>query len=482
MTSIFARQKEVNELKRIHESGKPEFLAVYGRRRVGKTYLIREFFKSRGLYFALTGIKKASLRKQLRNFSVELARVFGKDLGYKAPKDWQEAFSQLREAIEKVKKQDRIILFFDELPWLASPKSEFLQDLDHFWNRYMSGDSRIIVVICGSAASWMIKKVIRDKGGLHGRLTAQIRLLPFDLRETEEYLRQEGLEFSRKEVLDIYMAIGGIPKYLNYIKRGTSPLQIVSALCFEGALVDEFQELYSSLFDKHERHVSVIQALAERLNGLTKAEISKKTGFSMGGGLNMILEELEQSGFILPIREFGNRKKEIRYRLIDEYSLFYLKWADRAKENNLRWQDEEFWKTLYSTSVGQSWSGYAFETVCFKHLPNIKKALGISGVLTSASGWVYKPPKGSKEHGIQVDLLIDRADHCINLCEIKYSSKEFTINRAYDKVLREKKWTFVEETKTKKSVHLTLISPYGVNKKSLYFGTPDTVLTMDALF
>ncbi len=477
---IFARERELQALQRLYQSKRPEFLAVYGRRRVGKTFLIREFFKPKGLYFALTGIKGASLKKQLKNFAEEFARVFGG----KAipPADWAEAFSRLRKAVQASKQPGRITLFFDELPWLATRRSEFLQDLDHFWNRYMSEDSRMILVVCGSAASWMIRKVIRNKGGLYGRLTGTMRLLPFNLRETEEYLRLHGVTLNRKGVIDLYMAIGGIPKYLSYVQEGRSAVQIVGQLCFDGPLANEFNELYASLFDNHTRHVAIIKALAECPGGLTQQDIVKVTGLSAGGGMNSILDELEQSGFILTVRDFGKQKKENRYRLIDEYSLFYLKWSLKAQENNLNLYDDNFWISVFNSPLGQAWAGYAFEMLCFKHLANIKTALGIAGVLTSASSWVYKPKKGSAQRGAQVDLLIDRQDNCINLCEIKYCNEEFTITKKCDQELREKKSIFLNETQTRKSVFLTLISPYGVKKNVGYFGTAEVTLTMDDLF
>ena len=481
MSRIFARVKELKILDRVYHSGQPEFLAVYGRRRVGKTFLIREYFKENGVYFALTGVKKASKNKQLKNFAEEFRTVF-KPKKYKPPKDWLEAFSQLTKAVEALKGTERIILFFDELPWLAGTRSEFLEDLDHFWNRHMSANNRVILIVCGSAASWMIKKIVKNKGGLHGRLTAEMRLLPFDLKETEDFLHLKNITLNRKEIIDIYMAIGGIPKYLSYIQKGHSALQTVSHLCFDGPLEEEFDELYSSLFEHHSRHVSVVKALAQRPGGLTKTEIADATGLTPGGGMNLILEELEQSGFILSIRDFGKLKRDKRYRLIDEYSLFYLKWSPHAKETNLRSRDDQFWINVSNTVMGKTWAGYAFEMLCMKHLPNLKKALGISGVLTSASGWMHKSLKGSGEKGVQVDLLIDRADNCINLCEIKYSNKEFTIDKACDKDLREKKSLFIEYTHTRKSVFLTLIAPYGVKKNAGYFGTADVVLTMDNLF
>jgi hypothetical protein len=482
MSQIFARLKEIKLLDGLYSSGRPEFLAVYGRRRVGKTFLVREFFKTKGLYFAITGVKDAAPAKQLKNFSAEFERVFGSFKDTEQPKNWHEAFKALRIAIESVKGSDRIILFFDELPWLATPRSGFLQDLDYFWNRYLSDDPRIILVVCGSAASWMIKKVVNNKGGLHGRLTAEIRLLPFDLKETEEFLKLQGIVLNRKAIIDIYMAIGGIPKYLNYIQKGQSALQIVSHLCFGGPLTDEFNELYAALFENYQKHVSIVKVLSKHHGGLSKSEIARAVGLSEGGGMNLILEELEQSGFILAIRCFEKQKKDVVYRLIDEYSLFYLKWIQKSKDDNLSIPDEKFWISLFNSPTGQAWAGYAFETLCFKHLSNIKVALGISGVLTSSSGWIYKARKDSNDRGAQIDLLIDRADNCINLCELKYCNDEFLVSKLYDKELREKRAIFTEKTQTKKSIFLTLISPYGVKQNTGHFDIVDVALTMDDLF
>ena len=471
MDPIIARNQEIKLLSTLYDSQKPEFLAIYGRRRVGKTFLIREFFKNKGVYFSLTGLKGASLKKQLINFSSEFSGIFQETI---QPKTWQEAFDHLRRALQKITTRSRIILFFDELPWLATARSEFLLDLDYLWNRYLSEDSRIILIICGSAASWMIRKVLRNKGGLHGRLTAQIRLLPFTLAETELFLQSKGVLLDRKSLLEIYMAIGGIPKYLSYIQRGQSALQTVSNLCFNGPLIDEFQELYSSLFSSHERHLQVIQSLAKHPTGLSKSQLAKKTQLSMGGGMNLILEELEQSGFIMTLEEFGKKKKDCRFKLIDEYSLFYLRWSSQAKGNSLSSYDPQFWLHMATSPSAKTWAGYAFEMICLKHLPQIKKALGIAGVLTRASGRACKET--------QIDLLIDRADRCINLCEIKFSSAELVIDKELDQSLREKKEQFLSHTKVKKSIFLTLISPYGIKPNVGYFGTVDLSLTMDDLF
>lgn len=480
MARIIARHQELGMLDKLYRSGKAEFLAVYGRRRVGKTFLIREYFQNKGYFFHVTGVKDAPLRKQLRNFVEELKRIFGSTAT--KPSDWQEAFLLLREAIESLPGSERIILFFDELPWLATHRSGFLQDLDYFWNRFMCENSRIILIVCGSAAAWMIRKVIRHKGGLHGRLTALMRLMPFDLSETEEFLISNGVVLDRRQLIDLYMAIGGIPKYLTYVERGFSAMQNINKICFNGPLKDEFEELYSSLFENYKDHVAVIRALAERNQGLTKIEVSNATGITPGGGLNTILENLEQSGFIQLVPNLGKTKKNIRYRLVDEYSLFYIRWIEKAKRLQIGGIDENYWMNQGNSSEVRAWAGYAFEGICLQHIAVIKRALGISGILTYTSGWAFRPSKGSSEQGAQIDLLIDRADNCINLCEIKYNDDVFVISKAYDKELREKRAVFIEKTGIKKTVFFTFITLYGVSKTSGYYGIVDKELTMDDLF
>ncbi len=392
MAEIIARLPELCILDKLYRSSRPEFLAIYGRRRVGKTFLIREFFRDKGIFFHLTGVKDAPVRKQLRNFTDEFKRIFG-FLPKTPPKDWQEAFSCLKEAIDNLSGSQRIILFFDELPWLASHRSGFLQDLDYLWNRHLSTHHRVILIVCGSAAAWMIRKVIQDKGGLHGRLTASMRLLPFNLSETEQFLNSQNIILDRKQIIDLYMAIGGVPKYLTYVERGLSASQNINKICFKGPLKKEFEELYSSLFDNHKHHVAVIRAIASRNQGLTKTEISIATGISPGGGMNTILDELEQSGFIALIPDLGKTKKNVRLRLIDEYSLFYLRWIEQSQALNIGGIDPNFWLNIDGSSELRAWAGYTFEGICLKHIQFIKEALGISGIVTHASGWFYNPKK-----------------------------------------------------------------------------------------
>lgn len=483
MGRIIGRHHELRILEEIYGSNEAELLAIYGRRRVGKTYLISEFFKDKGVYFELTGTKDAKMHEQLINFAAELSRVFYQGIRSPSPANWTEALNQLRYEIEKVKSDEKIILFFDELPWLASQRSGFLQALEHFWNRYMSRNKNVIIIICGSAASWMIDNVIHNKGGLHGRVTKRIRLLPFSLSETEEFLGARNIDLDRKQLIEIYMAVGGVAQYLKYIERGKSATQVINDLCFtpNGPLFDEFDILYRSLFDNYESHVNIIKALSKSLSGLSKDELLDKVGLKSGGTSSKIIDELVKSGFIAYIPAFGKKKTGGKYRLIDEYSLFYLVWIVEVSKTVLEGKDKDYWIKKQTARAWTAWSGYVFESICLKHVAKIKAALGLSGISTKESGWSCIP-KNKKESGTQIDLVIDRADRSVNLCEIKYSNSEFTIDKEYAKKLGNKKHVFRENTGTKKTLFTTMVTTYGTKKNQHYNSIVDNQLTMDDLF
>ncbi|MEI6790195.1 MAG: ATP-binding protein [Myxococcaceae bacterium] len=474
MSKLIGRQAELQVLEKLYKSDQAEFLAIYGRRRVGKTFLIREFFKNKGTFFTLTGVKNSSTKKQLKNFSEELEQAFGEPSLDKTPKDWQEAFVLLRKSIDKVKSSKRIIVFLDELPWLATPRSGFLSDLDHLWNRYLSTDNRIILIVCGSAASWMIQKVISNKGGLHGRLTAQIRLSPFNLAETELFLKSRKITLERKQIVELYMALGGVAKYLSYIEGGKSVAQIVQEVCFsaEGPLYHEFHQLYESLFDQAEQHIQVVKALSTKWSGLTINELLKVTGIRSGGSFSALLRELEESGFILYIPDFHKKNRDGKYRLIDEFSLFYLRFMEEAAL--LKSLQSDYWVRTQMAPGYTTWAGYAFEGVCLKHLREILQALGLGVVAAHSSGWFSKEA--------QIDLLIDRSDACINLCEIKFFRDVWEMSDADAVLLNRRRERFRESTKTKKSLFMTLITPYGAKKNAHYMSCVDQQLTLEHLF
>lgn len=457
-------------------SGEAELVAVYGRRRVGKTFLIRTYCKDR-VIFEVTGIHNASFKDQLQNFGLALQTVLKSKVSIATPENWVQAFYMLDQYLDGLPKDKPAVLFFDEFPWLHTQKSSFLQAFEHWWNSSASKKDHLKVIICGSAASWMIDQVINNKGGLHNRVTQTIRLLPFTLAETEQYLISRGIQLNHYLILQLYMATGGIPHYLKGIQKGESVAQVIDRLCFtkDGLLKGEFKNLYQSLFSNPHHHEAVIRALAKKGKGLTRNEIIEECGLSSGGTATKILKELEESGFIMPYIPFEKTEKESIYKLSDEYSLFYLKFIEHAKATGAG-----TWLRQSTTASYTIWSGFAFESVCQKHLQQVKRALGIAGVLTMASSWRYMPSKGKK--GAQIDLLLDRQDKVINLCEMKFANGEFTIDKKYAAELENKIAVFRSETKTRRVIFPTLITTYGVKKNDYHRDIVQGEVVMEDLF
>lgn len=484
MHKIIGRREEQAKLSKVLDSEEAAFIAVYGRRRIGKTYLIRNYFKDKGMFFHLTGVQDASVEIQLQNFAVEFSDLFLKGKTISRPKDWFEAFQLLRKEIEKIPIGTKMVIFFDELPWFSSPRSKFLPALEHFWNRYLSQMSNVILVVCGSAASWMIDHIINNKGGLHGRVTLEIRLLPFTLRETEEFLREKNIDLERKQILEIYLCLGGVAKYLSYLERGKSVPELIGALCFSynAPLISEFHKLYRSLFHQHDEHVKIVKALARSQSGLSYQELVKKTKLSTGGTLSARIEELKQSGFIVEIPVYGEGSKSNRFLLIDEYSLFYLAWNEGISAFDLQNRGADYWIKQRNKQEWKVWTGHAFERLCFKHIEGIKSEIGIAGVQTAVSKWRYVAQKGSEELGAEIDLVIDRADNCVNLCEIKFYDDTFSVTKEYAEKLINKRACFQKHTKGRKSAFVTLITTYGVKHNNHYLASVDREVTMDALF
>ena len=479
---LVGRKKERQLLQRIYESEEAECVAIYGRRRVGKTFLVREFFKDKGIFFEITGEQNAPTANQLLNFHRLYSSLFEAEDGMKPPKDWSEAFWRLATICEKMQGKQKLVLFFDELPWLASPRSGFLSAMEYFWNRHASRISNLLMIVCGSSASWMINKIIRNRGGFHGRLSAQIRLLPFSLSESEEYLISRGINLPRKQIAELYMVVGGVPKYLSYVQRGQSATKAIDEICFhaQAPLLTEFHLLYASLFDDASKHVSIIKTLANASRrGLTQKELIKAIpSASSGGSWTGALEELQESGFIGAHVEFGKKRRDKRYIVIDEYSLFYLRWINENKSTILVNEADHYWSKRIRQGDWYAWAGRAFESICFKHLREIKKALSIGGVATQVSQWATRSATG----GAQIDLLLDRADQCINLCELKFCEKPFTIDKSYAESLERKREIFRESTGTKKALMTTLITPYGLKSNQYGAMVVDESITLEQLF
>ena len=476
MKKIIGRESEIEILRQALNSREAELIAMYGRRRVGKTYLIQAVYQKE-MVFQLTGVNGAPLEEQLLNFSNTIFETFNLPTEIATPPNWLKAFRVLINLLKPLIEDTPKVVFFDEFPWLDTPKSGFLRAFDHFWNSWATKQRNLVVVICGSAASWMIQNIVRDKGGLHNRLTRRIRLMPFNLYETEQFIRNKYVNIDRYQIVQLFMATGGIPQYLRDIKPGESATQIIDRLCFtkDGGLIDEFDNLYRALFDNADKHVCIVKALANKPMGLTRTEILEACDLSSGGGVTKLLEELLESGFITEYIPFDRTTKDAIFKLTDEYSLFYLKFI----ENNNSFGTGT-WLLKAASPSWTSWSGLAFENIWLKHIPQIKKGLGIAAVYTHESAWRYVAKKG--ETGVQIDLLVDRQDNCINLCEIKFSNKAFVLTKEYADNLTQKRWVFEEKTGTKKTIFVTLLTTFGATMNEHYVNNVQTQLKMDVLF
>ena len=468
---IIGREKEQSELKQYFQSGAPEFLVLYGRRRVGKTFLIREYFGGKFDFYA-TGLANGNKNEQLRAWNNSIKNSFGG--AEETATDWLDAFALLRNKIEKQSSSKRKIIFLDEIPWMDTPKSGFLTALEHFWNGWASGRTDIFLIICGSATSWIANNLLKNRGGLYNRVTRRMSLLPFTLKETEAYLKEKEIELGRYRVCEAYMIFGGVPYYYSLLGRGLSLPQNVDALCFtdEGMLRGEFDELYATLYRNSDKYVKVVAALGSKTKGLTRDEIISSTGLSSGGGLTQILEELELCGFIRSYPNYTMVDNLCLYQLIDSLSLFHLRFIKGKRPKN-----PQFWTSNLVSPSLSAWKGYAFERVCLYHSEQIKQALGLTAISTEISSWRSR----QSSPGAQIDLLIDRKDGIINLCEMKYSKSEYAISKSEEEQLRNKIAVFETETRTRKAVHLTMVTTYGVAKNS-HAGHVQSEVILDDLF
>ncbi|MBK8565707.1 MAG: AAA family ATPase [Saprospiraceae bacterium] len=473
--NIIGRKQEMAILQEALASKEAEMVAVLGRRRVGKTFLVTSTYQQR-IVFELTGIQNSPTKKQLKNFRDVLTIKQGGKLPLEVPEDWLSAFQMLRQYLSTLDSTEKAVVFFDEVPWLAGHRSGFLEALGYFWNSYASRQN-LVLVICGSAASWMIRRVVHDKGGLHNRITKRIHLQPFTLTETEAFLQSREVRLDRFQLIQLYMAMGGIPQYLMALKPGLSAMQNIDRICFwdGGLLKDEFQKLYPALFSNSEKHQAIVRALSTKWKGMDRAELLEKIKIASGGGISTHLEELEQSGFITSYYTYGRKQREKVYRLTDPFSLFYLRFIEGSQMDG-----EGAWMQISQTQAYKSWTGYAFENICLLHLPSIKKAMGISGIYTQASAF-YKRSTPEMA-GSQVDLVLDRSDHCINLFEIKFHDEPFIPTKEFATSLREKMAVFKAVTKTRKQVFPALIAAFGIKHNQHSIGLVEIVLSIDDLF
>ncbi|MBR4272859.1 MAG: ATP-binding protein [Bacteroidales bacterium] len=455
---LIGRQREIAELEWAVKSDRSEFVILYGRRRVGKTFLVRKFFDDK-YTFHYVGAHRQPKNLQLQNFSEALANYSG---GEARPiVSWHDAFLRLEEYLEGCA-DNRKIIFFDEMPWMDSQGGEFVDELEYFWANWVQNRDDIVFIACGSATSWMKEKLEDNQGGLHNRMTHKIYLRPFYLSECKAYLAHRGFDWSDYQILQCYMIFGGVPYYLSLLRPNLSLPENVDSLIFRrgGDLANEMNELYNALFKNADRYMAVVKLLATKRQGFLRSEIEQATGFS-GGGLSKMLDNLERCDFVVSYAQFGNRNKLTLYRLSDFYTLFYFRFVEGNRS-----RDEQYWLHHYTDRSVESWEGFTFEEVCLRHLAQIKRGLGISGMATEASSWRYVPGKGVDGKGAQIDLVIKRSDKIIHLVEMKFSESKFSITKDYANRLQERKVLFMEQTKTMRGAVLTFVTPSGIAQNS----------------
>lgn len=475
--ALIGRDAEKLILREALQSPEAEMVAVIGRRRVGKTFLVKQEYGN-DFIFEITGLQNATVAEQLEHFNLTLSKYAQSDMPIEKANTWLGAFRLLTLYLDKklVKTGHKKVVFLDEVPWMAKNDSGFITGLDFFWNSF-AVNKNVVVVLCGSSASWMIENLVNNTGGLYNRITRRIYMKPFSLTETERYFRHKQFNFTRYEIVELYMALGGIPHYLKEVKGEKSIAQNVDNICFSdtGLLKDEFSKLYFSLFENAQKHMAIIRALSTSKQGLTRQKIVALAKVAENGNTTRVLEELEQSSFITSYYPFGKIKKDMLYRLTDEYSLFYLQFIEnKAHEGSGTWQH------LSQTQAYKTWCGYAFESICYKHLPSIKKALGIHGIYATSATFYKKAT--AEQRGAQIDLLLDRADNVINIFEVKFHNAEVALTKDQAEALRRKLWTFAEVTETRKRLSLALITTYGLSRNMHSAGLVETVLTLDDLF
>jgi uncharacterized protein len=474
MSDIICREEELELFQETIKSSKAELVAVIGRRRVGKTFIIREFYKD-DCVFEFAGIFEADLETHMQQFSKALSKHFYNTIELEDPKNWFKAFDLLEKTCDTIKGKKKKVIFLDELPWMATSKSNFKSAFGNFWNNWASKRNDIIVVITGSSTSWMYNEVFSDKGGLYQRVTRKLYIEPFTLKETEKFLKHKKIQYNRSAILELYLSIGGIPFYLDLIKSGESVPQMIDRLFFKknAELRSEFDELFKSLFGVSELHKDVAKLLAKHLYGLSRNEIMTMLKITSSGNFTKLLDELDKCGFITAYVPYGKLNKDKIYKVTDPFTLFHLKFVH---EN----QGLHKWEKISKTQQWISWSGLAFENTCFQHIACIKEKLKIGGVYANISSWKHKGDTTMK--GAQIDMLIDRDDKIINLCEIKYYNNFVVLTAEMANQIRMKMASFTHFTKTRKSIFPILISPYGNQENEHSQGLIQNQVVLEDLF
>lgn len=478
-SNIIGRKEEINKLAQFLNSSKSEFIAIYGRRRVGKSYLVEEVYKDKIAFRAIGAFIKDKDERTYKQIQLDHFYESLIDSGMpedaQRPTNWREAFRLLKKYLEGLRTKRRVV-FLDELPWLAGPQSsEMITELGYFWNSWADRQRNIVLVVCGSATSWMLDNVIRDYGGLHGRLTGTIRLLPFTLNECELYYKKHGFHLSRYEMAVSYMAFGGIPYYLDRMDREKNLSENIDDFFFKDDKIhQEFKDVYTGLYATSERYVDVVKTLGTKFYGMTRRELADAIGIELGGTFSKILDNLHESGITREYPRYGKERVETVYQLKDFFSLFYMHFIHGKGTGAGNW------RTIQRTPTFYTWAGNTFEMLCIEHLEQIKEALRIATISRNYC-WSGKGPNGS---AAQIDLVLEwKGERTDYLCEMKFSEHEFVIDKQYENELANKIDAFLvskQHTKTH-SVQLVMVTTEGV-QRGVHSKDVNQQVTLDDLF
>lgn len=483
---IVSRDHEISILENILNSEKPEFSAVYGRRRVGKTFLIKNFFLDKNCKFLhVTGIEKGSFITQRKNFCRRISEVFHNNLPISVPKDWDGVFEILKSTIDTVGKDKKVVIFLDEFPWMVTPRSRLLEVFEYFWNEYFGNDKRIKFFVCGSLASWIIKNIIHNTGGLFQRVTYRLKIDPLSLKQAKYFLESKEIKLTNQQITKIYMATGGIPLYLEQAQRGLTADQIIDQLCFHknGLLFDEIKELFKSLFKNEAIYLKITEEISKHRHGISKEDLAKVLKLQRGGRLTERLQELEDAGFIISFIPYQYKERGEFFKILDEYTMFYFYWI-KPNIHSIRnfSKPTGAWLDIIKEGKYYAWKGSSFESICYKHIHKIMNILHLKQSSIPYS-WRITPSKANKiSQGAQIDLLFDRPDDAISLCEIKYTEKAFLIDKDYFQSLENKKNLFFEQTKTKKQIFIVFISANGLKENKYSNKIIDSIIHLDDFF
>lgn len=468
MDKIIGREQEYEKITTYLNSRRAEFVAIYGRRRVGKTFLVRSYFKDK-FDFYTTGVIDGTREEELAVFYNSLC-----DYGYTGsqPKNWIETFYALYTLLKTKKRRKRCVVFIDELPCFDTQHSGFVRAFGHFWNNYASRLGNIFLVVCGSATSWIVRNIIDNRGGLHNRITHEMHIHSFNLHDTELFFKAHKAKWTQLAITQMYMALGGVPYYLEMIDFGRSVAENIDALFFapDAELRREYGRLFKSLYRHPDQYMEIIALLSENKSGLTRKEISERLKLNSGSHLSNMLDDLVNCDFLRRYSN-GTKRNSCIYQVVDFYTLFYHQFCKQKTSDKMLWQHS------INTPKQNTWYGLAFERICLCHVWQILYALHLDTVRTECFSW----RSSTSPDKVQIDLVIDRIGGQTCICEIKYSQSEYNLTSAEETKIRNRIATYSGEMKPKDGVIGILITTFGLANKQAT-DTIQHIVTLNKLF